>query len=67
MSILLRFILTLSGLFVVGLLAADRFHRANDNAIAELIEGQRAEHRRVLDTVINLQGTELSTWMASFS
>jgi hypothetical protein len=66
LSILLRFILTLSGLFVVGLLAADRFHRANDNAIAELIEGQRAEHRRVLDTVINLQGTELSTWMASF-
>ena len=67
MSILLRFILTLSGLLVVGLLAAERLHRSNNNAIADLIEERHTDHQHFLDAAIRLQGIELKTWMASFS
>lgn len=51
----------------MGLLAADRLHRANDDAIADLIESRRADRQHFLETAIALQGTELKAWIASFS
>lgn len=67
MSIFLRFILTLSGLFLIGLFAGDWFHRANIRAIEDMLEERRTDHSHFLDSSIKLQGTELKAWVASFS
>ncbi|MEJ6602530.1 MAG: hypothetical protein ACKVI3_02310 [Verrucomicrobiia bacterium] len=67
MSILLRFILILSGLFLIGLFAGDQLYRANNRAIEGMLEERRAEYSHFLDSSIKLQGTELKTWVASFS
>ena len=52
---------------MIGLFAVDQLYRANNRAIEGMLEERRAEYSHFLDSSIKLQGTELKTWVASFS